>query len=84
MWPAPQGSRNSDHGRALTRLFYQAPTERRSAARASRQTGERLAIQHPGEDPGSTFESPSTRWPDFVEGTPPRPAVVAIAKRRAA
>lgn len=33
-----------------------------------------LAIQHPGE--GSTFEKPSTRWPD---GTGvPRPSVIAI------
>jgi hypothetical protein len=27
-----------------------------------------LAIQHPGEDTGSTFENPSTRWPDFRRG----------------
>lgn len=34
------------------------------------------AIQHPGEQDGSTYDTPSTRWPDG-EG-PPRPTVIAI------
>ncbi|MES2710226.1 MAG: PhoX family phosphatase [Pseudomonadota bacterium] len=70
-------------GRALTRLFYQAPTGAEVCGPCLTPDDRTmfLAIQHPGENTGSSFDTPSTRWPDFAEGMPPRPAVIAIVKK---
>lgn len=71
------------HDRARTRLFFQGP-------RGAELTGVCLtpddrslfvSVQHPGEESGSDFQKPSTRWPDFNPNVPPRPAVVVIEQR---
>jgi secreted PhoX family phosphatase len=70
-------------GRALTKLFYQAPTGAEVCGPCLTPDDRTLflAIQHPGEDPGSTIETPSTRWPDFKPDMPPRPSVIAIVRK---
>ncbi len=73
--------------RGTSKLFFRCPNGAELCGPCFTPDMETLfvAIQHPGEseDPKvlATFEKPSTRWPDFKEGMPPRPSVVAITRK---
>lgn len=68
--------------RGITRNFFSAPRGAEICGPAFTPDGKTLflSIQHPADEKGSTFDKPSTRWPDFKPDMPPRPAVVAITK----
>jgi secreted PhoX family phosphatase len=74
--------------RGTSKLFFRCPNGAELCGPYFTGDDETLfvAIQHPGEadddakEP-ATFENPSTRWPDFKPGMPPRPSVLAITRR---
>jgi secreted PhoX family phosphatase len=70
-------------GRALPKLFFRGPRGSELSGVCLTPDNETLfvSVQHPGEEEGSDFQQPSTRWPDFRPGVPPRPAVVAITRQ---
>ena len=70
----------SGPGRGVTRAFFNGPRGSEICGPAFTPDGRTLflAVQHPGD--GSSFEKPSTRWPDFADGMPPRSAVLAITR----
>ena len=70
-------------GRMLTRHFLAVPTgaEMCGPCFAPDDRSFFAAVQHPGDDKGSTYDEPSTRWPDFRDDMPPRPSVIVVTKR---
>ena len=81
----------TDGARGTSRLFFRAPVGAEMCGPRMLPDLETMfvAVQHPGDGGDdwepfgrlSHFEDPSTRWPDFAEGMPPRPAVLVITRR---
>ncbi len=73
--------------RGTAKLFFRVPygAEMCGPMMTPDMTTMFVSVQHPGEGTGpggpSSFDKPSTRWPDFMPDMPPRPSVVAIRKR---
>ncbi|MBX2857315.1 MAG: PhoX family phosphatase [Cellvibrionaceae bacterium] len=92
LWIATDGAENfgiadgiwccevEGENRALTKRFLRTPVGAELCGPYFTPDDKHLfcSIQHPGNS--SSFENPSTRWPDFDKKLPPRPSVVVVSK----
>ncbi|MEM1151657.1 MAG: PhoX family phosphatase [Pseudomonadota bacterium] len=69
--------------RGTGKAFFRAPTGAEVCGPRFTENGKTLflCVQHPGDGDDATFENPTTRWPDFKDGAPPRPSVLAIRRK---
>ncbi len=68
--------------RGLPKLLFTCPHGAEATGPCFTPDGTTLfvSVQHPAED-AETLEQVATLWPDFKDGQPPRPSVVAIRRK---
>jgi secreted PhoX family phosphatase len=69
-------------GRGVPLPLYGAPRAGSIGGAALTPDGEVLftAVRHPGAEPGTSFERPATRWPEFQPGVPPRTTLIGLVR----
>ena len=67
--------------RGLPKLLFTCPHGAEATGPCFTPDGKTLflSVQHPAED-AETLDKVETLWPDFKDGQPPRPSVVAIRR----